>query len=157
MQVFKADKNLFWTNELKSWALILVFVTILYFIFRILSTTTDDLFVGIFVVFLLKAADTLTPYHVTAIEIDRKTNQLTFKLYSLISGKKVKRYELKQVRSELIYHSGIVRLLSSPVTLKVWLVPKGMFRITSRYGFSQETLTSVNNALKSLSASVTTL
>ena len=157
MQVFKTDRKLFWTNELKNWALTIVFATTLYYVFWLFSSpTTDNLLVGIVVLFLLKIAETLTPYHVTAIEIDRQTNHVTFKLYSLMSGDKVRKYELRQVRSELILHSGIAKLLSSPVTLKVLLMPKDTFRITSRYGFSRETLISVDNVLKSLSASVAT-
>ena len=80
---------------------------------------------------------------------------MIFKLYSPMSGEKIKKYELKVVRSELRHHSGITKLLSSAVTLNLLLTPKDMFRINSRYGFSSKALTSIDNTLKSLNASVT--
>lgn len=149
MQVFKTDRKLFWTNQLKSWALTIVFATALYFVLRLFSSaSTDNLLVGVVILFLLKISDTFTPYHVTAIEIDRQTNQLIFKLYRFISGDKVRKYELSQARSELVYHSAIANAVSSPVTLKILLSSKDTFRINSRYGFSKETLTSVDKAMK---------
>ena len=139
MQVFRTDRKLFWTNELKSWALIIVFATALLFGFQLFSSTkTDNLLVGIFVLFLIKIADTITQYHVTEIEIDKLRNEMIFKLYSPMSGEKIKKYELKVVRSELRHHSGITKLLSSAVTLNLLLTPKDMFRINSRYGFSSK-------------------
>lgn len=157
MQIFKTDKNIFWANELKSWLWTLAFATLLYFGFQqFLSVTNNKLIIGVVILLLFKIGDTLTQYHVTEIQVDSQKKQLTFILNSIMSGEKVKRYELGQVRSELIHNSWLTKLLSSPFTLKIFLVPKDMFRINNRYGFSTKTLVSVDNTLKSLDNSIST-
>jgi hypothetical protein len=157
MQIFKTDKKNFLANELKSWLWTLAFATLLYFGFQqFLSVTHDKLIIGVVVLLLLKIGDTLTQYHVTEIQVDKQKNELTFLLNSIMSGEKVKKYELGQASSELIHNSGLTKLLSSPVTLKIFLTTKDTFRINNRYGFSTKTLTSVDNTLKSLSNSIAT-
>lgn len=71
-------------------------------------------------------------------------------------GEKVKKYDLEHVSSKLIPHSGLTKFLFSPLTLKISLVPKDSFRISSRYGFSTKTLTAVDNIIKELDTSIAT-
>ena len=154
MQVYKANRKIFWTNELKSWFLTFAFAVALYYCVKLFSSVSaENLMVGFAVILLLKIADVVTPYRVTEIGIDAQKDQMKFKLYSLLSGDKVKTYELRQVSSELVHYSGLAKLLSSPLTLKVFLTSSDMFRISSRYGFSAKTLASVDNTLKALSTS----
>lgn len=151
MQVFKTDKKLFWANELKSWLWTFAFAALLYFGLKYFSSlTNDNIIVGVVVILLLKLADTLTQYHVREIQIDGQNNQMTVILNSKMSGEKIKQYELRQATSELINNSGLTRYLSSPFTLKVFLKPKDTFVISNRYGFTLETLTSVDKILKSM-------
>jgi hypothetical protein len=148
MQTFKTDKKIFWISELKSWFWTFVFATFLYFGFKLfLSLTTDIIYVGVIVIFLTKLADTLTQYHLVEIQIDGQNNQLLFVLNSIMSGEKIKRYELGQATSELINNSGLTKYLSSPFTLNIFLRPKDNFKITNRYGFSLATLASVDKAI----------
>ena len=150
MQVFKTDKKLFWANELKSWLWTFAFAALLYFGLKYFSSlTNDNIIVGVFVILLLKLADTLTQYHVKEIHIDEQKKEMTVILNSRMSGEKIKKYELEKATSELINSSGLTRYLSSPFTLKVFLKPKDTFIISNRYGFTLETLTSVNKILKS--------
>lgn len=99
---------------------------------------------------LLKLVDTLVQYHVVEIQVDSQKNQLTFVLNSLMSGEKIKRYDFRQATSELTNNSGLTKYLSSPLILKIFLRPKDTFRISNRYGFSSEALTSVDKTLKLL-------
>jgi hypothetical protein len=96
----------------------------------------------------MKLADTLTQYHVREIQIDEQKKQMTVILNSVMSGKKIKQYELGQVTSNLITNSGLTKYFSSPFTLKIFLNPKDTFRLSNRYGFTLETLTLVDNTLK---------
>jgi hypothetical protein len=149
MQVFKTDKKIFWANELKSWLWPFAFAAFLFFVFRYLfALPNDNIRVGIVVIFLMKLADTLTQYHVREIQIDEQKKQMTVILNSVMSGKKIKQYELGQVTSNLITNSGLTKYFSSPFTLKIFLNPKDTFRLSNRYGFTLETLTLVDNTLK---------
>jgi len=151
MQVFKTDKKLFKANELKSWLWTFAFAVLLYFGLKyFFSLTNDNIIVGVVVIFLLKLADTLTQYHVSEIQIDEQKKQMTVILNSIMSGEKIKGYELGQATSELINNSGLTRYLSSPFTLKVILKPKDTFVIGDRYGFTLDTLTLVDKVLKSI-------
>lgn len=149
MHVFKTDKKFFWINELKSWLWTFVFAALLYFgLKQFSSLTNDNIIVGVIVILLLKIADTFTQYHIIEIQIDGQKQQLTLVLKSILSGEKIKQYALGQVTSELISHSSLTRYLSSPFTLKIFLKPKDAFIISNRYGFTLETLTSVDKTLK---------
>jgi hypothetical protein len=151
MQVFKTDKKLFWAHELKSWLWTFVFAGLLYFGLKYFSSLTNDKnIVGVFVILFLKLGDTLTQYHVKEIQIDGQKKQVTVVLKSRMSGDKIKRYELEQATSELISNSGLTKYFSSPCTLKIFFKPNDTFLISNRYGFSIDTLTSVNNVLKSM-------
>jgi len=157
MQVFKIDKNIYLGNELKSWGGTIAFSLALYFCFKLfLLVPQDKLLIGVAVIILLKFGDALAQYRVTEIRIDRQKNQLTFILKSPMSGQKVKRYELTQAESELKYNCALTRILLSPVTLKILLLPKDTFRINGRYGFSTKTLTSVDETLKSINGVIAT-
>ena len=148
MQVFKRDKKLFWANEFKSWFWTFSFVAVLYFILSLfLSVTNDNIFVVFTVFLLLKLTDTFTQFHVVEIQIDAPNNQLLFVLNSVMSGEKIKKYEFKQASSKLTIKSGMTKYLTSAVVLKIELRPKDIFRITDRYGFSEATLTEIDNAI----------
>lgn len=148
MQVFKTDKKIFGISELKSWFWTFAFAALLYFGFKLfLPVPNDSVFIGVIVILLIKLADTLTQYRLVEIQIDGQNNQLIFVLNSIMSGEKIKRYELGQATSELVNNSALTKYLSSPFTLKIFLRPKDIFRITNRYGFSLATLTSVDNAI----------
>jgi hypothetical protein len=150
MQVFKADIKRFWFYEMKSWLWTFLLATLVYIVYyRISSANHDKLIIGIIVLLLLKTRNLFTQYRVTEIEINKKTNQLSLVLKSLISGEKVKKYELDQVRSELIHNSGLKKLVVSPNVLILFLSPKDTFHITHRFGFSTEALTTINNTLNS--------
>jgi hypothetical protein len=151
MQVFKIDKKLFWTNELKSWLWTFAFAALSYFGLKYFSSfANDNIIVGVVVILLLKLADTLTQYHVKEIQIDGQKKQLTVILNSRMSGEEIKSYELAQATSELINNSGLTKYLSSPFTLKLFLNPKDTFVISNRFGFTLETLTSLDKILKSM-------
>ena len=150
MQVFKTDNKLFWANELKSWLWTFASAALLYFGLKYFSSlTNDNIIVGVVVVLLLKLADTLTQYHVREIQINGQKKEMTVILNSRMSGEIIKIYGIEQATSELISNSGLRRYLSSPFTLKVFLKPKDTFIISNRYGFTLDTLTSVDKILKS--------
>ena len=150
MQIFKTEKKIFWINELKSWVWTFVFVTIFYFGIQLFSKMTfDNLIIGVVVLLLSKIGNTLTQYHIIEIHIDREKNQLTFLLNSYISGQKNKQYELKHASSELIYNSGLTKYFTSPYFLEILIRPKDIFKIHNRYGFSLNTLISVDKSIKS--------
>jgi hypothetical protein len=144
MQVFTTDRKAYLTNELKSWAWTVAFVLLLYFGFQLFSPRSAGSFlIG---VLLLKLGDRLTQYHVKAIQIDKENYKINFRLNSIMSGQKIKTYDLRQVTAELT-ESKTWTTKSSPA-LKIYLPKKESFRIDSRYGFSAATLTAINNALK---------
>jgi hypothetical protein len=148
IQIFKPNKDLYRKNELKSWLWTFILATILYIVYHQYSGVTNNkLIIGIIILLLLKTANLFTQYRVTEIEIDRKNNQLSIVLKSLLSGEKIKRYELGQVRSELINNSGFMKLMVTSDMLKLFLSPKDTFHISNRYGFSIETLAAINNTL----------
>lgn len=147
MQVFKTDKKLFWTNELKSWLWTFAIAALMYFSLNYFFHKPG--IVSVYVLLLLKLSDTLTQYHVREIQIDGQKNELTVILISRMSGQKINRYELDQTFSELIINSGLTRFLARPFTLNIFLNPKKTFVISNRYGFTLETLTSVDKLLRS--------
>lgn len=150
-QVFKTNKDLYRKNELKSWLWTLILATALYIVYHQFSNVTNDkLIIGISVLLLLKTANLFTQYRVTEIEIDRKNNQLSIVLKSLLSGEKIKRYELGHVRSEFIHHSGFMKLMLTSDMLKLYLSPKDTFHISTRYGFTTETLKAIDKTLNNL-------
>jgi len=150
MQVFKTDNKLFWANELKNWLWTFAFASFLYFGLKYFSSlTNDNIIFGVIVILLLKLADNLTQYHVREIQIEGQKKEMTVILNSRMSGEKIKIYGLEQATSELIKNSGLTRYLSSPFTLKVFLKPKDTFTISNRYGFTLDTLTSLDKVLKS--------
>ena len=149
MQVFNADIKRFWFYEMKSWLWTLLLATLVYIVYyRISSANHDKLIIGIIVLLLLKTANLFTQYRVTRIEINKKNNEISLILKSLMAVEKVKKYELGQVHSELIINSGLKKLVISPNVLILFLSPKDTFHITHRYGFSPETLAAINNTLK---------
>ncbi|HEY8897847.1 MAG TPA: hypothetical protein VIM79_23645 [Niastella sp.] len=149
MQVFNADIKRFWFYEMKSWLWTLLLATLVYIVYyRISSANHDKLIIGIIVLLLLKTANLFTQYRVTRIEINKKNNEISLVLKSLMAVEKVKKYELGQVHSELIINSGLKKLVISPNVLILFLSPKDTFHITHRYGFSPETLAAINNTLK---------
>lgn len=149
MQVFKADIKRFWFYEMKSWLWTLLLATLVYIVYyRISPANHDKLIIGIIVLVLLKTGNLFTQYRVTEIEINKKTNEISLVLKSLMSGDKIKKYELAQVRSELINNSGLKKLLISPTVLMLFLSPKDTFHITHRFGFSTEDLAAINKTLK---------
>ena|SRR5437868_5257889 len=152
LQIFRTNKNLYRKNELRSWLWTFILATTLYIVYHQYSGVTNDkLIIGITILLLLKTASLFTQYRVTEIEVDRKKNQLSIVLKSLLSGEKVKKYELAQVRSELIQHTGLTKLVFPSEMLKLFLSPKDTFHISSRYGFSKETLKTIDNTINNLS------
>jgi hypothetical protein len=154
MQVFKADLKRFWFYEMKSWLWTLLLATLVYIVYyRISSANHDKLVIGIIVLLLLKTGNLFTQYRTTEIEINKKNNEISLVLKSIMSAEIVKKYELDQVRSQLIHHSGLKKLLNSPNVLILFISPKDAFHITHRFGFSAETLAAINNTLSSDSGS----
>lgn len=157
MRVFKTDKTLYLTNELKSWAWAIVSVLLFYFGAALFFYAPQDkLFVGVTLIFLFKLGETLTPYHVKEIQIEAEKNRLIFILDSILSGQRNKIHELQQTRSELIHSAGLTGALSSTLTLQIHLPGKEVYRITGRYGFPAKTLAEIHNALKSRDVLVAT-
>ena len=148
MQVFKTDRNIYLTNQLISWVWTIAFVLLVYFGFKLLSPQPiGRLLVPISLIILYRLRDTLTQFHVKKIKVDAQTNQLSFLLQSVMSGQKIRNYDLRQIKSELITYSRFASILYSSMTLKVLLPKNEVFRISSRYGFSANTLTLIDNAL----------
>lgn len=148
IQVFKINKDLYRKNEIRSWLWTFILVMALYFVYHQFSYVTNGkLIIGITILLLLKTANLFTQYRVTEIEVDRKNNQLSIVLKSLLSGEKTKKYELTQVRSELIHYAGLTKLVFSSDMLKLFLSPKDTFHISNRYGFSPETLKAIDNTI----------
>lgn len=154
MQKFKADKNLYLANELKSWLWVFALAIPVYFVNKLfLSTTINNITIAFLVFIFLKIGDTFVQYHIAEIKVDKENNQLIFILKSLMSGEKTTKYALQPAGSELIYNRGMKSLFFSPITLTIYLPYKDKFRISNRYGFSVETLTAIDNTFKSLNNS----
>ena len=146
MQVYKTEKKSYLTNELKSWLLTMVIALILFLVFKLFfSLSEDKILLGIVVLFLLKLGDTLTQYHVTEIRLDANSNQITFILNNIMSGEKNKNYNLQQTHSEIIKTSKLNTFLNSDLILKIYLPDKKLFKIGSRYGFSPSTLETIDS------------
>lgn len=148
MQIFKTDKKLFLINELKSWLWTFVFVTIIYLGLQQFFSMAHDKLIGVAVILLLlKLADAITQFHITEIHVNAQKNQLTFVLHCILSGEKIKRYELSDAASELKNNSSKILYGYSRFLLTIFLEQKGVFRISNRYGFSLATVTSVHEAI----------
>jgi len=151
MQVYKTEKKSYLTNELKSWLLTMVIALILFLVFKLFfSLSEDKILLGIVVLFLLKLGDTLTQYHVIEIRLDANSNKITFILNNIMSGEKNKNYNLQQTHSEIIKTSKLNTFLNSDLILKIYLPDKKFFKIGSRYGFSPSTLETIDSSLKKL-------
>ena len=157
MQVFTANRKTYQVNELKIWAWTGVFAILFYFGLKLFySVSQDSLFVGITVVFLLRFGNTITQYHVKTIQLDKENDKLNLILSSIMSGQKNKIYDLRQITTELTENKTLITGFKPSLTLKIHITKKGTFKINSRYGFTADTLTAVNNAFKVLNNSVMT-
>jgi hypothetical protein len=151
MQVFTPNRKIYQSNELKSWAWTVAFVLFLYFGVRsFFPISQDSLFVGVAVAFLLKLGNTLTQYHVETIQLDKESDKLNLVLSSVMSGQKYKTYDLRQITTELTENKTLLTGFKPSLALKIHITEKGSFQINSRYGFTTDTLTAVNNAVKVL-------
>lgn len=146
MQVFTTNRKIYQINVLKNWAWTVAFALLLYLCFKSFSSASQDNF---FIVgfFLLKLGNTLTHYHVKTIQIDKENDKLNLILSSIMSGQKNKTYDLQQVTTELKESKTLVTGFMPSLTLKIHITKKGTFAINSRYGFTTDTLTAINNAL----------
>ena len=68
----------------------------------------------------------------------------------MLSGEKIKTYDLNRATSVIKTNPVFLSVLYSPLVLKVLATPGNTYKITSRYGFSSATLTAVNNALNNM-------
>ena len=152
MQVFKTDKNTFLRNELVSWLGTVLFTLLLYVGFKSFSSQPDGrLLVPVCLVILFKLRDTLTHFHIREIKVDEQANQLTFVLHSVMAGERLKSYNLRLLKSDIIRYSGLLKIFRSSATLKVTLPNQETFRVSTRYGFSANTLTIVDKTLNQTS------
>ena len=148
MRVFKTVKKVYFTSELKNWVLTLFLVLLLFFAIRFFKSITQSIFiVGIMVLVLLKLRDFIVPFHVKKIKIDEDGNQLIFVLKSIMSGKKIIKYNLDGVKSELIEDSGLKKFFNPPLRIRIITSTNERFEIGSRYGFSVETLKELHHAI----------
>lgn len=149
MQVFNTDRRLHLTNELKSWVLTAALALLLYFGFTLFSSIPPaSLIAALVVVFLAKLGNTLTQYHVKTIQLDNEKDKLDIILSSIMSGKKNKTYDLRQVTSELIENKTLINGFKSSPTLKIYVTKKETFVISNRFGFTKDTLNTVDNAIR---------
>jgi hypothetical protein len=147
-QYFKAERKLYFKNEQKSWLLQCLFFVVLYlaslFLFEIKN------YILIVIVFsLVKLRETFFKYRVKEIQINHQDKQLCIVLKSIIEGEEVKRYHLADVTSTLVQRSGPMKHLFDLFYLQIAINPSDKYLITGRYGFSLETLTAVDEALRS--------
>ncbi|MFT3822536.1 MAG: hypothetical protein QM731_01400 [Chitinophagaceae bacterium] len=149
MQSFKTNTKLLQRSTLKNWGWTIGMAILLFITFRlVLNFPIDKVWLGIIVIFVIRLGDAITEFHVREIRIDTAADQLTFILRSIMSGEKIRSYPLQQAASLLKYHSGFISFLSFPLTLIISLPKKEYFKINSRYGFSADTLTAIDTALK---------
>lgn len=149
IETFSVNKRILWANEFKEWFFTFVFAAFLYLALQFFFTSSNSsIVVGFMVWLLLNISRTLTQYHVSQIRIDSQSCRLTLVLNSIMSGEKVKVYDLRNLKSELIIASGMARYFDSSLILKLYFKPKDVFRISSRYGFSTETLVLVDGSIK---------
>lgn len=153
MHFFKADLKYALAIELRSWLLTSVLLMALYVVIKLFHLLSDHYFtLGTIVVVVLKLSDRLFTYQIKEIQIDEQNKQFRFILKSLLSGQKIKSYELAEVKSAFISHSGLTKHFRAPLTLKLHLSSKETALVTNRYGFRYEVLSLVDQKLKSLQA-----
>jgi hypothetical protein len=149
MKIFKTDNKIFWQNQIKSWFLLIAFSVLAYFIsIYFFPTNTHIVKTFIVTLYFFKLSDNLTQFHITEIQINKQANQLIFILKSRLSGEKIMKYELEQAKSEITTYSGLRKYNLHPYVLKIFLKPKDSFRITSKYGFTKDTLLLIDSELK---------
>lgn len=149
MQVFHADNRLYLSNEVKHGFITLGIWCIVFLLLRIFAVFTWQTisFVAIILLFF-GLRDVLIPYRVNKITVDPNAGKLRIDLRSFLLGKQDKVYDLKEVRSELLNRSGILKRLFPSVVIKIALPTNQEFQISGRYGFTKETLESVDNSIK---------
>jgi hypothetical protein len=147
MQVFKANKNKFLANELRSWVYTFGAGVIIYFVSNlVLTNSSETSFVFFLVIFLLKLSDTFTHFHTTEIQIDQSENKLTFLLKSLMTGNKEKSFNLSDTKLETVQRNRFPFFGQTEPNLRFYLPGNKIFKINSRYGFSKETLETLDQA-----------
>lgn len=150
MKIFKTDKRIRLINELKSWAWVLITTGVLvFFIFRLSSMKLEHFWNVMIVTFLMKLSDTLFQYHVDEIRIDAYTNKLFIGLSSLLSGNEEKIYDLDQVQVTTNKNFRLNKWLIGPKTINILLPKNKIFKISGRYGFSEDSLNEIESAIKS--------
>jgi hypothetical protein len=151
MLTFKADKNIYLTNEFTSWIWTLSFAAVLYLTSKFLfSIPQDKILVAVIVIILLKIADLLTQFRTAEIQIDRDKHQLTILFKSIMSGERKKQMQLKDVQTEILRRSKFINAFSRTSALKIHLPKNNFYQILGRYGFSNDTLEAVNNAIRNI-------
>ncbi len=148
MKIFKIEKNKYLVNELISWLCNIVFVgTISVIILYTTNLELDNIYISTFCILLFQLFDTLQREKITAIKVDAVNNTLAFILSSKLSGKKEKTVPLNLAKAILIKKPTFSIWMYQKLTLEIMLQEKNVFSINKRYGFSENTLIEIEEAI----------
>ncbi len=148
MKIFKIEKNKYLLNELISWSWdIIIFGIISMAIFYTTNRMLEDACVLLSCVFFIQFFDMLQQEKITAIKVDAVNNTLAFILSSKLSGKEEKRFPLNLAKVVLIKKPTFSIWMYQKLILKVSLPDNSFFNITQRYGFSENTVIEIEEAI----------
>src|SRR5687768_15340001 len=97
-QVFVTGSRIYLTAELKSWAITILILMLMYFSLNLVKKVPDNSIAFLTGFLLIKAGGTLTQSRICGITIDNQNKQLILTLNSLMSGNKIKVYDLFQIK-----------------------------------------------------------
>lgn len=150
MRLFKKDKKLYWVSGIKSWVSMILFLLMLVWIFGYFwATSRDKIIVLCLVMLVSKISRNINKNFVAAVRIDAPKNEISFLLKIIISGEKIKKYDLSQARVTLIKNEGFSKFFNAPYKMTISFAPYETYVITEQDGFSYETLSLLRDAIVS--------
>lgn len=149
MNKFKPDSRLQRLSEIRYWLKYLILVGLVVLVSNyVLMLTTEKKALLLSVLLLIRIADRITQSYVSQIEINKEEANIKIALKSILSGIKVKEYELNKIKVELVEHSGLKKYTASPFELLIDIESGGLYKIGNRYGYSIDTLKEIERAAR---------
>lgn len=143
-QIFSSDPHLARTNATKSWIQTLIILLVFFLILKfLLPQSNNTILITMGVMILLKISDSLLNYKVKSIILSPENQSISFEFKSLFQGIKTSQYSIKEITIELVR----IPKTQEIKELLIFLPGKKMYKITNKYGYSDEKMEGINRAI----------
>jgi len=147
MQTFKADSKLFWRNSIKEFfllSLVILLVAYIYFLYKPSKLNLDSLCSNILyylvILFIIILRAIFLSYYINTIEIDENHKMVSIKLKSKYTGWDIQNYPIDAISVNFNPPKLFIGITYRSSEIIIQISKNKYYRLTSRYGFSDEVL-----------------